>query len=230
MENTTNQPQWDAKRLIQEYFKMARMIKSNQGEPFDDIVWSNQIRIKRIASALRAFIGMKEVEGNPVDLITSIFDSWDFNRLFENSPIQEADYAKMMALLKELMNDDCQYKSLMYMDDSCGEDSSQFKWSEYRDRHLMLYVLLEYRIVAERLISHFGGLLEGTIAVYLCVLAVKGSCIEPLKSGNEKIDDIIVLLLGDKFKKSFSEVELKANYGYPQETDDELFEWDVDNM
>ena len=40
----------------------------------------------------------------------------------------------------------------------------------------------------------------------------------------------IVLLLGDKFKQSFSEEELKANYGYPKETDDELAEWDCDNM
>ena len=26
------------------------------------------------------------------------------------------------------------------------------------------------------------------------------------------------------------EDELKASYGYPKETDDELFEWDCDNM
>ena len=59
----------------------------------------------------------------------------------------------------------------------------------------------------------------------------KKLCISvPLKRNNEKIDDMIVLLLGDKFKQSFSEEELKANYGYPKETDDELAEWDCDNM
>ncbi len=47
---------------------------------------------------------------------------------------------------------------------------------------------------------------------------------------DEVIDDIIVLLLGDKFKQSFSEEELKTNYGYPKETDQELSEWDCDNL
>ena len=62
MERTTKKPQWDGKRLVQEYFKMASLIKSNQGKPFDDLTWSNQIPIKRITSALRAFIGLKETE------------------------------------------------------------------------------------------------------------------------------------------------------------------------
>ena len=94
----------------------------------------------------------------------------------------------------------------------------------------MFHVLLDYRETAEKIISHFNGLMEGTVGVYLCVLAVRGSCIEPLKRNNEKIDDMIVLLLGDKFKQSFFEEELKANYGYPKETDGELAEWDCDNM
>jgi hypothetical protein len=94
----------------------------------------------------------------------------------------------------------------------------------------MLLVLMEYREKAQQLISHFDGLMEGTVGAYLAVLAVKRSCIEPLQRNNEMIDDIIVLLLGDKFKQSFSEDDLKANYEYPKETDDQLFEWDCDNM
>lgn len=72
-------------------------------------------------------------------------------------------------------------------------------------------------------------MMEGTVGAYLGYLAVKGSSLNPLKDHNDKIDDIIVLLLGEKFKKSFSEEELKANYGYPKETDYELDEWDCDN-
>lgn len=104
----------------------------------------------------------------------------------------------------------------------------RFAYSESSDASI--YIQHRDTETAEKIISHFDGLMEGTVGVYLCVLAVRGSCIEPLKRNNEKIDDMIVLLLGDKFKQSFSEEELKANYGYPKETDGELAEWDCDNM
>ena len=230
MERTTNKPQWDAKRLVQEYFKMASLIKSNQGKPFDDLTWSNQIRIKRIASAFRAFMELKETEENPVELITSVFDGWQYDRLFELSLLMEEDHMKLMAMVKEAMKDDHRYESLTRMNDSPRRDHSRIEREKYRDRRYMLYVLQDYREKAEKLISHFGGLMAGTVGVYLCVLAVKGSCIEPLKHSNEKIDDMIVILLGDKFKQSFSGEELKAHYGYPKETDGELEEWDCDNM
>lgn len=51
----------------------------------------------------------------------------------------------------------------------------------------------------------------------------------PLQHNSNKIDDIIVILLGDKFKQVFAEEMLQADYGYPKETDSELFEWDYDN-
>ena len=159
-----------------------------------------------------------------------MIDGWSYERLFENSPLQEEDHAKLMALVKDAMNDDYQYNSLTSMEDYSRKDSSRIKWVKFLDRRLMLHVLLKYRTEAENLNSLYDGLLEGTIGAYLCVLAVKGSCIEPLKRNNEKIDDIIVLLLGDKFKQSFSEEELKTNYGYPKETDQELSEWDCDNL
>ena len=229
MKRTDNQSIWDAKRFLQEYLKLAKLIKSNQDKPFEDIVWSNQIRVKRIASVLRAFMGLKDAEGNPVDLIMSIFDGWHFDRLFEGSPLQADDHAKLMALVKETMNDDHRYESLTRMYASNDEVPSRLDWRDFRDRRYMLHVLLEYRVAAEKLISHFDGLMAGTVGTYLCALAVKTSCIEPLKFNNEKIDDIVVLLLGDRFKQSFSVEELISGYGYPKETDDELLEWDSDN-
>lgn len=230
MERENTQTLWDAKRLVHEYLKKADFIKHYVGKPFDNIAWSDQIRIKRIASALRAFMGLNDTEENPVDFIMSVFDGWDFDRLFEDSPFQEEDHAKLMALVKEAMKDDHRYASLTRMEDYHREDSSIIERKKYHERRYMFHVLLDYRETAEKIISYFDGLMEGTVGVYLCVLAVRGSCIEPLKRNNEKIDDMIVLLLGDKFKQSFSEEELKANYGYPKETDDELAEWDCDNM
>lgn len=230
MKDAKIQPCWDAKRLLQEFLKMASLIHFYQEKPFGDMAWSNQIRVRRIASALSAFMGLKESEENPIPLIMSVFSDWDFEHLFEVSPLHEEDHAKILALVKDLMNDDHRYESLTRMSDYYRDDPAYMERKKMQEREHMLHVLLEYRKDAEKLVSHFDGMMEGTVGVYLCVLAVRRSCLEPLKRSNEKIDDIIVMLLGDKFKQSFSEEELKANYGYPKETDHELDEWDCDNM
>ena len=194
------------------------------------MAWSNQIRVRRIASVLSAFMGLKKSGEKPIDLIMSVFNSWDFEHLFEVSPLQEEDRLKILALLKDLMNDDHRYESLTRMADSYRDDPAYIERKNMLERELMLHVLLEYRKDAEKLVSHFDGLMEGAVGVYLCVLAVRNSCFEHLKCSNEKIDDVIVMLLGDRFKQSFSEEDLKANYGYPKETDHELDEWDCENM
>ena len=67
---------------------MANLINYYQGKPFDEMAWSNQIRVKRIASALCAFMGLKEMKEEPVELIKSVFDRWQFARLLEGSPLQ----------------------------------------------------------------------------------------------------------------------------------------------
>lgn len=230
MERTDNLPKWDAKRLVQEYLKKADLIDHYKRKPFDDMVWSNQIRVKRIASALRAFIGMEGVEEKPIDLITSVFDGWNFEHILEYSPFLEEERDHLNALLKDAIADDHRFKSIMNMEEyRRREDPSRMEREKYRDRGYMLRVLFEYRVASEKLISCFDGMMEGTVGAYLGYLAVKGSCLNPLKDHNDKIDDIIVLLLGEKFKKSFSEEEVKANYGYPKETDYELDEWDCDN-
>lgn len=230
MKKTDNQPQWDAKRLVQEYLKKADLIGHYDGKSFDDMAWSNQIRVKRIASALRAFMGIEGMGEKPIDLIKSVFDGWDFERILDNSAFQEEDRDHLNTLLKDAIADDRRFESIMRMAESHRkEDTFHIEREKYRDRRFMLHVLFEYRIASEKLISHFDGVMEGTIGAYLGILAVRGSCLTPLKDNNDKIDDIIVLLLGEKFKQSFAEEELKANYGYPKETDHELDEWDCDN-
>ena len=232
MKTIDNQPIWDAKRLVQEYMKEASSIYRYKGKLFKNIPWSNQIRIKRIASVLRAFFGLKGQEKKPIAFITSVFDGWKFSRILEYSSLSEEDHASLHILLKDAIADGRRYESLMRMQDSRRNmDSSpeRVEREKILDRHLMLHVLFEYRIAAQKLVTLFDGVMEGTVGAYLAILAVKGACINPLKCSNEKIDDIIVILLGNQFKQSFSEEELKLNYGYPKETDQELNEWDLDN-
>ena len=48
MERTDNHSQWDAMRLVREYVRKADFINHYERKSFDDIAWSNQIRVKRI--------------------------------------------------------------------------------------------------------------------------------------------------------------------------------------
>lgn len=218
MEKNDNQVQWDAKRLVGEYVKKADFIKYYEGKTFDDIAWSNQIRIKRIASVIRAFLGMKGMDDKPLELITSVFGGRHYNLLFNLSPLQEKDEDMLHAMVKKAMNDDGKYEYLMKVFDA-----------SFRDREQMLYFFLEFRVESEKLLSHFESAMEARLGGILAYHAISGMYFPFLRSSNEKVDEMIALLLGDNFKQSFSEEELKADYGYPKETDNELAEWDCDN-
>ena len=45
---------------------------------------------------------------------------------------------------------------------------------------------------------------------------------------NETLDKLLLLLLDDKFNKTFTEKELLKDYDYPNVTDEELHEMDLD--
>lgn len=51
-----------------------------------------------------------------------------------------------------------------------------------------------------------------------------------MKEYNDKVDDVIVLLLGKTFYRSFTERELIEQHNYPSTTDKELLEWMIDNF
>ena len=121
-------------------------------------------------------------------------------------------------MVKQAMNDDEKFDYLI----------SRFNAS-FRDRAQMLHFFLEFRVEAENLLSHFESAMEARLGGILAYHAIRGMYFPFLHSSNEKVDEMIVLLLGDNFKQSFSEEELKADYGYPMETDRELDDWDCDN-
>ena len=218
MKSTDNQIQWDAKRFVKEYVKMANFITYYEGKPFDDIAWSKQILIKRMASVLRAFLGMKGVAEKPLELITSVFGGRRYDRLFGLSPLQEKDKDVLYAMVKQAMNDDEEFEYLIKTFDA-----------NFRDRAQMLHFFLEFRVEAEKLLSYFESAMEARLGGILAYHAIRGMYFPSLQSNNDKVDEMIVVLLGDNFKRTFSEDELKAGYGYPKETDEELANWDCDN-
>ena len=98
------------------------------------------------------------------------------------------------------------------------------------DREQMMRMLVRYRISAEDLLGTFSGVIEARVGGYIGIQAVRGIYNPVLQECNNKLDDMIVILLGDCFEKSFTERELIERYNYPTMTDSELLDWEIDNM
>ena len=104
------------------------------------------------------------------------------------------------------------------------------RWIKNKDRQSIFYSLLRYRVNVEKLISTFSGLMEASPGGSLAVKAIKSLYNPKLIEANDIIDDILVDLLGQRFKQSFSISELTEKYGYPSTSDSELIDWEIDNM
>jgi hypothetical protein len=65
---------------------------------------------------------------------------------------------------------------------------------------------------------------------YIGTKALQGLYNSKLQECNRRVDDMIVLLLGSTFKRTFTERELIEHYNYPTTTDDELLDWRTDNL
>lgn len=98
-------------------------------------------------------------------------------------------------------------------------DSNSFLCVGYFFRYLLfLYVSLR------RLTDPFSNLIECCKEVYESYSFISGSILSPQKELIDKIKKMLVLMMGDDFDKEISELELIEKFGYPQMTDDELFE------
>lgn len=62
---------WNAHRLVNEYVKIAWMV--NDTVPFKNLPWDNQVRILRVTSVIRAYLGLESCMFEPFDIIGSVF-------------------------------------------------------------------------------------------------------------------------------------------------------------
>lgn len=216
MSMTQDKPCWDALRLVQEYMKIAWM--ANDNVPFEKIPLGNQIRLQRVASAISAFMNWDYKKERTLETINSVFDSYENKRVLEKSKISEQKLSDLRKIL-------------------C--DSSSESWKTERllkdfnidcDREQLMWMLVRYRISAEDLLSTFSGVMAARVGGYLGIQTVRDIYNPVLVECNNKIDKMIVILLGDCFEKSFTERELIERYNYPTMTDSELLDWEIDNL
>lgn len=236
MKAKKNKSIWDEKRFIQEYVKMGELISSTANQPFERLNWADQIRVKKLTVALWALFGIKNEKEEPHRLIHSIFGDYVFYRpLFENSTLSEDNKARLMALLKEAINDDKTIKYLTHMDrhydegDDKTDDQPIDPWNSITNQRQLFYMLMGFRLATEKLLEYFSGMMEASIGGIFGYHAIRELYFADIEEKNDKIEEMMAILLSGKIKKSFTEEELKKDYGFPHETEDELTDWELDN-
>ena len=207
---------WDAQRLVKEYMKVAWM--ANDNIPFENIPLGNQIRLQRVASTICAFMNWEYKKDKTLEIINCVFDCYGNKEVHERSKVSDQKLARLKTMLCESSAEDWKTEHLL----------KQFNINS--DREQMMRMLVRYRISAEDLLGTFSGVIEARVGSYIGIQAVRDIYNPVLLECNNKIDNMIVILLGDCFDKSFTERELIERYNYPTMTDSELLDWEIDNL
>lgn len=97
------------------------------------------------------------------------------------------------------------------------------------DREQLLTILLRYRIAIEDFENMLSVKLDKRTGTYIGINVVQNLYHPEINNCNNIMDDMIVLLLGNTFKRAFTERELIERFDYPIITDRELFEWRINN-
>lgn len=212
----TNNSFWDAHRLVREYVKVAWMV--NGSTPFSELPLNNQVKVQRVASVVCAYLGIESSDVEAFDVICRVFTTIDNREVLVKSEVSADDEATIK-------------QSLCLMSKEPWRMEHMLKHFEMAaDREQLLDVLLRYRIATEELENTFFGVLEARTGAYIGINVLQGLYHPLLKEYNDKVDDVIVLLLGKTFYRSFTERELIEQHNYPSTTDKELLEWMIDNF
>lgn len=207
---------WDAHRLVKEYMKVAWM--ANDNVPFENIPLGNQIRLQRVASVICAFMSWEYNKNETLEIINSVFDCYGNRCVLERSSVSDSNLAKLKQMLCDCSSEGWKMEHLLK------------KFDLDNDREQLMRMLVRYRIAAEDLLGTFSGVMEARVGGYIGIQAVKGIYNHVLDECNNKVDDMLVILLGNRFEKSFTERELIENFNYPTMTDSELLDWEMDNF
>ena len=204
---------WDAKRLIREYVKIAFVVSTSSDG--SNLSFSNKVKLQRLASVICAYMDIEYDVNDTVDIVKSLF-ARGFNNVLSKSELTQEDFFEITKRLRTLANLD-----------NFGEES---RWIINKERQSIFYTLLKYRVNVQKLMTTFSGYIEMTPGGSLARKSVVSLYNPKLIEANEIIDDILVDLLGQRFKQSFPIPELIEKYGYPSTCDSELLDWEIDNM
>ena len=201
---------WDSKRLLRELLEITESVKNNwkiELYKTDSEQTPYKIRCKRVISVINAFKGSK------------VIDDWGYIPFETLIP---EDYSEMEILELTSLIVDCLPKYETRIEIAFNQDR------EYTSRMQLFSLLFRYRLAIYKLATHWNGVLETDIAGGIAIDITRKLYNEKIESINDTLDKLLLLLLGDDFNKTFTEKELLENYDYPNVTDEELHEMDLD--
>lgn len=209
----TDNPVWDAKRLVREYIKIAKDLEFAGGD-FQKLDWADQIRSLRIASVISACTGEEMDQTNPLPAIGRVFNR---TRSRMDYPLADDKYDTVMAMIHELIGG---AYSMNHFD---GDD-------RHRERFYVFEWLLRFRRQSYLLTQYASGLLAGNSGIFNALNVIRKLYFVPMAQADEQVDTLIAMLLGTPFEKTFLEEELISTYHFPTVTDRELDDWWIDNL
>ena len=133
-----------------------------------------------------------------------------------------------------LIDENCSEEKLQQIQDvtglKLGEDPHDPFTSVYGHRKDMFHALLMYRVKVEEIHNAYSGIFECSLGFMNGVIHARNLNKEIMDMVADKVDRVLLLLLGDKYDAKVSLKDLQRKYGYPSVSDEELREMIIDEM
>lgn len=211
---------WDSRRLLHELIAISsgeieEIYKIQLRHGLSEDIASFKIRCKRLLSIINAFNGWKgRIKMNDYILLQDL--------IHENC--SGIEIQELASLLGNFVSES--YKSKMNTIYNSGKDYTGRE--EYIRRMHLFRFLFPYKFKTYKLLLCEVDELETNIAGKRVADTIRKSCNERIENINETLDKLLLLLLGDGYDKIFTEKELLEDYDYPNVTDEELHEMDLE--
>jgi hypothetical protein len=168
------------------------------------------IRRQRFYAAFRAYGKIEEKQ----------FENSLFGNYWVIDPylwLSKTRSEKKMEELRRLLKDNLSYRTI-----KMKVDSPDFLEGNY-ELVCIFQTFLNYRMELLKLERIWSGVLECNMPIGIAINATTFLYRNHITPACKIIDRILVLLMGDDFDKTFTEEEL-FQYGYPDVTDEELYQ------
>lgn len=195
---------WDANRILQEYLRFSDIRgRIKKIDLSDNSPYG--IKLRRFAAAMKAY-------GRDMEELIELEDMISMSCSSEKLD-------QFRKLLKQLLDN-------KYLKDQV-DDAKFIRYDS--DIYSLFGALLKYRKSLYEVETVWSGLIECSFSVSMICQATKGLYAKHIKVVSDIIDQMLILLMGDDFDRSFTEEDL-LQYGYPDVTDEELEDLIIDNF
>jgi len=204
---------WDVEKVLRNYLYFSNEhgtlidMSSYEESPY-------KIRQQRLLAALNAY-------GRDSELFYHSDDSFDESKtccLLLSKVRSKEKMDEFRNLVKQNLPANSYFNVLI---------SSEDTFSNELDIQLAFEKLFEFRKGLFALEHQWSGVLECSKSLGMIYRATSSLYGKHMKPVCDVVDKMLTLLMGDDYDKSFTEKELFP-FGYPDVTDDELYEMDLD--